>query len=445
MTVGQTSDMAEKESEGRAAKLMRKLSRKSVKVPSTTQPHEALPPANVRSATLPLSYDSRDLALHESHSEGLFSKLRRRFRIGSKGKYDLKGYGSNSPTKPRWLRRRSEEAQFQHEENSLGLDVDSRNTVGKSNSVKTQRKAKSDKEEVILIRKDKRVSVICKAENGASEVIFSNVDNPDEDLSETLSEMEEDPYATISSVKEEIAKTKNKMVPVCQKDDVVLSSSAACDASVPLGKLDKVVIDGDEYPYAKIDSNRKKQLTASQPSLQAKNFCSQTDTRVVSHFEPDYETLDDIKQKKVEFRSQGNVLSTSVETASLATYFAAQSSGFDPDYESLEEVKHKSATFSSPCQVNSNSVKQNGLMHSNNQSQLSMPKKTTAEDSRISSRHSHSFGSGDMFPSRSSPPLGASLDRKRYSKISAAASPQVNVCCLLLSFRLNPLQLSVKC
>ncbi|XP_012945506.1 uncharacterized protein LOC101864191 [Aplysia californica] len=370
--------MAEKKEGGGglASKFKRKASKKaaplsSASMSTASRPDPKLSPTpEARSATLPSGTDPGAMALHQSPSEGLFSRLRRRFRMGSKGKYDLKTYEASSPTKPRKLRRKSDEPFVTEEEKEEEILRGRSKHVNKAQSVKTPRRVRSEKEEVILIRKDKRVSVICKPENGVPEVIFSNVDNSDEDSSEVLTGGEEDPYATISSIKEENRRRVASMKAVSngKVEDQIRDGCSPRPGSVDRSKMslgqfptssnsdkNKKATIKEDYPYAKINSSKKKKAVSPQeqevnmrPHVYAEEFNSHVRARMKSRLEPDYETLDDVNQRKSEIEqrnSSGPVGAQGGISNGRDTYVEDQDEQvcavIDPDYESLEEVKHK--------------------------------------------------------------------------------------------------------
>lgn len=300
--------MTDRDEEKKKSKLKRRFSKK----PASPSPApDELPPANLRSATLPTSTDLGAMALHQSHSEGLFSRLKRKLRINSKGKYDLKPSLLPSPVKPPDIRRKSDDTQLRHKEHTLHVDV----KTPAAQSVKTQRKTKSDKEEVILIRKDKRVSVLCKSENGGKpEVIFTNVEVSDDESSELWEVLEEDPYATINSAK-------------APETSVAVAHAAPRQAEV-------------ECMYARINPDRTRRsplLQDNDTSIQAKDFNSSVQARLRCRNDHDYETLDEVKRQTQE-------LSHSVAPLMVAGAEPMSTPDLDPDYETLDEVKKKCAS-----------------------------------------------------------------------------------------------------
>ncbi|CAL1548104.1 unnamed protein product, partial [Lymnaea stagnalis] len=315
------------ENEKKIGKIKRRFSKKPSNAKDNSV-HDEIPSASSRSATLPASSDVASLSLHQSHSEGIFSRLKRRFHFGSsKGKYDFKSL-INSPSKPHWMRRKSDETQLRHEENSLGFDAEVKTEVTKSHSVKTQRKAKSDKEEVILIRKDKRVSVLCKAENGGQpEVIFSNVENSDEDSSGAWGTIEEDPYATISSVQEEISQIIKSAAPDHSSTPL---DKASLPESLTVNSNDIAKSVDDHYPYARIDKTKS----------ESQNFILNSKKPMTRRRESDYETLDEIQQQS----SLLKITSCSEHTGLSNGATDAVSTSLDPDYETLDEVKQRCAS-----------------------------------------------------------------------------------------------------
>ncbi|GFO25102.1 suppressor of cytokine signaling 7 [Plakobranchus ocellatus] len=347
-----------KDEDGLKSRLGRKFSkRSSSRTPEAPKPK----PAASRSATLPPNMDAGAVGIQQGSSAGIFSKLKRRLRLGSsKGKYDLKT--SASPGKPHWMRRRSDESQLRRSRESVEDDTEQTSTLGKPSSAKTPRKTKTDKEEVILIRKDKRVSVICKAENGDAEVIFSNVENSDEDSSSAWGGLEEDPYATISSVRDEnkhSAKTLSKANSPSKSSQSSAYSTGASSRQNACSTPSKTPDSPDEYPYARIDSSKKRfKSQQQQGSLGEKDPNTQGRTRIRSQSEPDYESLDDVQQRKSELvnlaaspSSQCHSPCTNIATNSLSTGEDMNTSensldDLDPDYETLEEVKLKQRVMS---------------------------------------------------------------------------------------------------
>ncbi|KAH9513793.1 hypothetical protein Btru_031417 [Bulinus truncatus] len=292
-----------------------------------------------KSATLP-----EGMSLHHPHSEGLFSKLKRRFHFSSKGKYDFKSFIS-SPTKPHWMRRKSDDTQLRHPVSLTESTSDSGAVVTKSQSVKTQRKAKSDKEEVILIRKDQRVSVLCKTENGGKpEIIFTNEDVSDEDSSGIWGRIEEDPYATISSVHEEIIhKTKTNS----KENSVIGLSPSISPEPLPANGHNVPVLPDEHYPYARINPDRNRSPESQNMYPQAKLFNLRASAYIKCRKEPDYETLDEIKEQK---RALNSLIeaedSAAVVNGSEVQETEAAMPELDPDYETLDEVKERCAKLS---------------------------------------------------------------------------------------------------
>ena len=309
--------MAEKKETagGFASKFKRKPSKKPA-TPSKSHPppqHECQTPDmalqdSSRSATLPAGSDLATMSIPHSPSGGLFSRLRRKFRKGSKGKYDLKyddEMSSSSPKKASKLRRKSDESYLAASADRVPEMMRGSPKV-KAQSVKTKRRSRSEKEEVILIRKDKRISVICKSKNGEPEVIFSNVEGSDDDndsddggiIQEDLESAEEDPYACINHT---------------DSDNPTVEASG---------------------------------LTSPEDSFQ----------QGIDYIEPDYESLDEVNQKKKLFAKVKKppppvqVLNPIPEGASRIVYSGSikelqkplvSSPEVEPDYESLEEVKLK--------------------------------------------------------------------------------------------------------
>ncbi|XP_059177170.1 uncharacterized protein LOC131956654 [Physella acuta] len=323
--------MADREEEKKMSKLKRRFSKKPASPGPASPGPDDLPPANLRSATLPTSTDLGAMALHQSHSEGLFSKLKRKLRINSKGKYDLKSSLLPSPVKPADVRRKSDDTQLRHKEQTLHVDV----KTPAAQSVKTQRKTKSDKEEVILIRKDKRVSVLCKAENGGKpEVIFTNVEVSDDESSGLWEVLEEDPYATINSVK-------------APATSVVQAAPRQAEV---------------ECMYARINPDRTRPsplLQNKDMNIQAKDFNSSVQARLRCRNDHDYETLDEVKR-------QTQVLSLCADPL-VAGADPMSTPDLDPDYETLDEVKKKCATVY-PVQTSSQDGGDQDSLHSARQS-----------------------------------------------------------------------------
>ncbi|RUS86712.1 hypothetical protein EGW08_005502 [Elysia chlorotica] len=345
------------EEEGLKSKLGRKFSkRSSARTPETPK----VKPGAARAATLPPNMDAGAMASQHTGGSGIFSKLKRRFRIGSnKGKYDLK---AESPAKPRWSRRRSDESQLRRSKESIEGETTGRagTSSRKPSSAKTPRKVKDDKEEVILIRKDKRVSVICKAENGDAEVLFSNIDNSDEDSSSAWGGTEEDPYATLSSVLGE-AESQHKNLSSSKQSSSSKSSLASRDKPTSASEKNSVSSpvktpdSTEDYPYARIDSSKRKQRPQQQQTpLTAKDFNVRARARIKSQVEPDYETLDEVQHQKNELVSSpgmdgNNGNNGTANSSSLGDGMSTSHDSLDdldPDYESLEEVQHKQRALS---------------------------------------------------------------------------------------------------
>uniref|UniRef100_A0A2C9JEZ5 SH2 domain-containing protein n=1 Tax=Biomphalaria glabrata TaxID=6526 RepID=A0A2C9JEZ5_BIOGL len=332
------------ESEKKISKLKRRFSKKPAHSKSNAIP-EDVPTGSGKSATLP-----EGMSLHQPHSsEGLLTKLKRRFHFGSKGKYDFKSF-INSPSKPQWMRRKSDDTQLRHAESPAELAPGADNVVTKAQSAKTQRKAKSDKEDVILIRKDKRVSVLCKAENGEKhEVIFTNEDVSDEDSSGAWGRMEEDPYATISSVKEFAPIINSEST----ENSVASFSPSVSPEPMSMNAQSAPLLLDDHYPYAKINPDRKsKSPDCQQVYPQATLFNSKAAAYRRSRKEPDYETLDEVKEHRKTMN--GFTEPMLVESIPVEDGCPEMTSALDPDYETLEEVKQRCAdTFQKPLSVSS--------------------------------------------------------------------------------------------
>ena len=354
--------MSDKGEEGFKFKLGRKLSkRSSARTPETPKPK---PDHGSKSATLPTNMDAgAAMAAHQGSGSGIFSKLKRRFRLGSsKGKYDLKT--SASPGKPRWLRRKSDESQLRRSKESIEDETEKATTSSrKPSSAKTMRKTKTDKEEVILIRKDKRVSVICKAENGNAEVLFSNIENSDEDSSSAWGGNEEDPYATLTSVRDEIDQRDTEPSKTNSSSKSSLSSreklasprkrSSTTTSAAPSKTPDSI----EEYPYARIDPSKKKIRNQEQQQvpLKAKDFNLQVRARIRSQTDPDYETLEEVQHRKSDLVSSptgachspnNNVTLNSSSLGDDTNTSQNSLDDLDPDYESLEEIQHKQRALS---------------------------------------------------------------------------------------------------
>lgn len=319
---------------------------------------------NAKSATLPagasLPEESR-MSASSSHGVGLFTKLKRRFKIrSSRGKYDM--------TETERPRRKSDDPSARNERRDEDESCDEDKRV--VSSAKTARRTHSDKEEVILIGKNKRVSVLAKSGNSESELIFSNVLNSEDDGSESFGEgEEEDPYATISSVKDEMnekfaSPEVKKKAEKLEKDKVkareLLSTSVKKNSNSSNGDVaSKLVIDVDAL-YAKIKKRNAESentnvdtsssSTSGAATLDAAQFNLLSQAKLKSHLEPQYEALEDVRQRSSllyegynEDNGGGGGSEDLSQSSSVPTPEVGLSSTAlnEPDYETLDDVKEK--------------------------------------------------------------------------------------------------------